>query len=237
MEEILDNWTFDEEEQKRLKFYKDFVALDDAKEFLKLLYDHDIPYSAEVPELLIDQAIVGTGMLPLAIVKLLPEDFKRANALLESQLADASYADVEEHYLNQLSDAELLAIFEKPDEWSVEDAAVAKIILRERGVGPSDEAIRQMRDARMAEIQHGRKGNRLMMLFYFLSIILVIVVHPIFFVAGVGMGYYYGYGTSVDPDGNRHFVFEPQTRFYGKVILYGGIAVLIVELLILFHIF
>lgn len=97
----------------------------------------------------------------------------------------------------------------------------------------SDEAIQELRERRLQEVRQGRKGNRVWMAFYFLSIILILVLHPIFFIAGVGMGYYYGYGRSVDQDGNKHYVYEPQTRFYGKIILYGGLLVLVVEILIL----
>jgi len=237
MDEILDNWMFDEQEKKRLQFYKDFVSLEEARAFANMLDAHQIPYSAEVPKLIIDQTFVGTGMLPNTIIKLLPEDFQKVNALVTAQLAGATYSDVRDHYLNQFEDDELMAVFEKPDEWSIEDVQVAKVILRERGVAISDEAIQQQRTARLQAIRKGRMGNKAWMLFYFLSIILIIMLHPIFFIAGVGMGYYYAYGRDVDLDGHKHFVFEPQTRFYGKFILYGGLLVLLVELLMLWNVF
>jgi hypothetical protein len=237
MDETLDSWMFEEHEKKRLKFYKDFISVEEAKDFIKLLNVHDIPYSVDVPETIIDQTIVGTGLLPKAIIKLLPEDFKKVNTILENQLAGAVYADVKDHYLNQFEDQELQEIFEKPDEWSLEDAIVAKIILRERGLTITDERVQQLREARMQEIRKGKAGNKIMMLFYFLSIFLIVFVHPIFFLAGAGMGYYYAYGRDVDPDGQKHYSFEPKTRIYGKVLLYGGIVVLLIELVLLSSLF
>ena len=233
MDDTLDSWMFNEEEKERLRFYKDFVSVEDAKAFTELLNSHDIPFAAEVPQALIDPSIVGTGMLPKAIVKLLPEDFKRVNELLADQIKGASFADVQGHYLNQFETDELQDIFTQPDKWTVEDVQVAKIILKERGVPISEEQVQQLRESRLQEIRDGKPGSKLWMAIYFLSILLIFL-HPIFFVAGVGMGYYYAFGKSVDPDGHRHFVFDPQTRFYGKMMLFGGLAALAVALLFLF---
>lgn len=236
MDELLDDWTFTEDEEERLRFYKDFLTYDDLRDFAQLLATNNIPYAADMPGTLIDQTIVGTGMLPRFIIKLLPEDFKRANALLAGQLDGILFADVQDHYLNQFNTDELRQILQKPDKWSVEDAQIARIILRERGVEFSDEAIRQMREDGLREIRKGREAKRIWIALYFLSILLIFV-HPIFFLAGAGMGYYYAFGKTVDPDGNKHYVYAERTRDWGKIILLGGTLGLLAEILILLKVF
>ncbi len=227
MDHILDHWTFDEQEKKRLEFYRDFFRLDELRAFTQLLYEHDIPFSAEKPEVLIDANIVGTGMLPSYILRLFPEDFPKANALLAEQMAGLDASQLQEHYLNQMDNAELLRIIDQPDAWSVEDGVVAKLLLRHRGVHLSDAEIQASRSKRLHQIRQGRSGKPLWMVFYFICSVLGAVFALVFFLAGIGMGYYYAYGVSVDPDGNRYFEFDATTRYYGKVLLYGGIIVAI----------
>ena len=233
MSDSANTWEFTPEESKRLAFFRDFVSKEQALEFSEILNSSEIPNSVEIPQTLADEIFVGTGALPKAIIKLLPEDFTRANEILEQRLETVTAEELTDHYLNQMSSEELNGLFAEPDKWSAEDLKVAEVILKGRGDDISEEEIKQKREERFAEIRKGRKGSRWWMLFYFLSIFLTIWVHIAFFIAGVGMGYYYAYGTSVDPDGNKYFVFEPQTRFYGKLLLWSGLLLFFIQLLII----
>lgn len=53
----------------------------------------------------------------------------------------------------------------------------------------------------------------------------------IFFIAGIGMGYYYAFGKDTDIDGNRYFIFNARSRLIGTALFYGGIALIILEIL------
>ena len=237
MDEILDEGIFERhqpEDPKLYKTYKSFHSVAEAASFARFLSDHEVLFLAEKSETIIDEAIVGTGLLPNVLIKLKPEDFKRVNALIEEQLSQVDFSEVEEHYLSQLDDKELLEIFKEPDKWSIEDINIAKIILRGRSINVTDEHVRELREKRMEEIRQGKKGNRFLMMLYFLGILLGLFTTPLFIVAGIGMGYYYAYGKAVDPDGNKYFVFEPETRNYGIIILYGGIAMLVLALILFF---
>lgn len=234
MENIPKEGLFNNDHQfnkKQFKFYKDFQSEEEAKAFVQLLREHHIPFLASKPEVIIDEAIVGTRLFPKVVIKIKPEDFMTVNQLIGAEIAALDYADLQEHYLNMLENNELEAVLQKPDEWSVEDVNVASVLLRGRGVPISDKEVLRLRAERLQEIRAGKKGNPAMMTLYFLGIAIGIFSSIIFILAGIGMGYYYSYSKSVDLDGQPHFVFEPTTRKYGRFILYGGIGVLVLEIL------
>lgn len=238
MENVLDHGIFEHPnvDTSQFQLYKSFHNVEEAKDFAQLLYDHKIVYTAESSETIIDEAIVGTGLLPKVIIKIAAEDFKKVNTIIEEQLANADYSDVQDHYLNQLDTSELQEIFQKPDEWTIEDVNIAKLILRNRGVSITDQEIRRLREARLNRIRQGKKGNTTMMAFYFLAIALGIFIPfgLVFIIGGIGMGYYYANGKSVDPDGVKYFTFDAETRKFGNVILYGGLLAFIIALVVLF---
>ena len=75
------------------------------------------------------------------------------------------------------------------------------------------------------------------MALYFLGMIAgvfinITIISLALILAGVGMGYYYAYGKSLDPDGNKFPAFDPDTRQFGKLIFYGGFLALMIKLLI-----
>lgn len=237
MNKILDSEMFEKTilEKKDFKFYKSFHNVEEAKEFAKILDKNNILYLAESTETILDESIVGTGMLPKVVIKILPKDFKKVNGFIAYQIAELDYADVEDHYLNQLDNDELLEIFAKPDEWSIEDANVAKIIIRQRGVEISKEEISGLRAQRLAEIRAGKSENKLIMLLYFVGICVGLFFSPLFVIAGLGMGYYYGFSKNVDLDGEKYFTFDAATRGLGKLMLLVGGVILLAQLLILLN--
>ena len=233
MEDILDQDVFGNLSESEFEFYKSFHSVEKAKDFVALLQSHNLPYKADTARALIDETIVGTGLMPKVVIKLLPNDFKTVNELIKKEIVEADYREFGDHYLNQLDDEELLAIFEKQDEWSVEDIHVAQIILRNRGIKMDDVDVKILREVRLAKIRKGKEGNKVSMAIYFVGILLGLVTFWVFAIAGIGMGYYYSYGKTVDPDGKSYYIFEPNTRRIGKFILYGGLVALIAEVIVL----
>ena len=236
MDQILDANAFDAGEYNKEDFehYRSFYNTTQAQPYVELLQTNNIPFLLEGSENILDKAIVGTTLRPNIILKLQPKHFITANQLIESLMISEEGFDVDEHYLNQLDDAELQEIFEKLDEWSIEDVQVARLILKNRGISIEEEEIQALRSKRLDELRQGKKGNRLQMLLYGLSAILGLVIHPILTIAGIGMGYYYTFGKSTDPDGVKYSTFDAETQKIGKLIFYGGILALIVALGLLF---
>lgn len=234
MEESLDEGIRRDIKKRSFKFFRDFHNIDEAKNFIAILEENDILYLAETSETILDESIVGTGLLPKAIIKLLPEDFKTVNAILNEQFQQLEYWDIRDHHLNELDDNELKEILERPDEWAIEDTSIAKLILNERGIQLSDQDILNLRKERLKDIRKGKKGDKIWMVLYFLFIPLGLIVSEFFTIAGIGMGYYYAYGKNTDIDGHRYHTFDEETRKYGKVILFGGLISLLFIVLIFF---
>ena len=237
MNEILDDDFRGKITNNSFKFYRDFHNVEEAKSFIKILEDNEILFSADTSEAIIDETIVGTGLLPKAIIKLLPVDFQKVNALIDRHLKDMSFDNFKDHHLNQLDDDELIEILEKPDEWSIENSSISKIILKERGIEMSEEKILNLRQSRLANIRKGKKASRTSLFLYFLAVPLGLFTNIIFTIAGVGMGYYYAYGKSTDIDGNSYYIYDEETQKFGRIILNGGLIFLFIGILLLFEIF
>ena len=103
------------EDQQDLQHFKSFHNVEQAKEFTQLLDRKGIFYSVESTDVLIDQAIVGTGLLPKVVIKIKAADFKLVNQLIAAELATASPAELESHYLAQFEHKELYQILVEPD--------------------------------------------------------------------------------------------------------------------------
>ncbi len=218
-------------------FYRDFLNLEEARALTVLLDENNIPYRLETSDTIIDTAIVGNGLIPQFVLKILSEDFIRINKLIEAQYKNLSFEDVKDHYLNELENDELEEIFEKQDEWTIENVNVARIILSHRGIKIEEKEIKKQRAERLAGIRKGKKGSIFWMTVYIMTLIFGIFISLIFVVAGIGMSYYYAYGKSTDADGNRHFIYEPKTRFIGTIMLYGGLLIVLLEILFMMFVF
>lgn len=219
--------------ENTFEFYRDYHNLEEAKSFASLLKNNDIPYSLEQAGNLDVSEIVGQGLLPKAVLKVRPEDFKRVNDLLSREIKDSGNMDFSDHYLNQLDIEELKDIFRKPEEWTVEDATVAQFILKDRGVNISEQEIKELREERLTEIRKGKKASLGMLLFYGSCIIFGFLIHLIFYIGGMGMAFYYAFGKSTDIDGQKNYVYDEPTRQYGKIMFYGGFLVPILSILYL----
>jgi len=234
---ILDKDAFNNKQNQSFETYKTFASREQADDYIELLKKHDIPYSAESSEQILTSAIVGSsGMLPKVVLKLHPSDFSNIDALIEQQIM-ASGSAPEDYYLRELDNDELEEVLEKPDEWSIQDVTMAKLILRERGLEVDEEEIKELRRQRIREIRQGKKANRGIIFLWFLAIAVGFwFLGIIAVIAGVGMGYYYGYDTTTDPDGDKYYTFEPTTRKYGKLILLVGVPISII-IFAIFYIF
>ena len=218
------------------EFYRGFHSMAYAEEFAQFLQSKNIPCRLEKSRPLLDAAIVGHGLVPPALVKIRSRDFKKVNQILtESALKDPAY--VEGHYLQQLDDRELIGIVRKPNDWTVEDAAVARQILNDRGIPIPREHVENFNKKRNEELHRGKKANTGLMFFYFLCFAMAgLLFNPVFLAGGIILGWYYWKDKGVDNQGQRFYTFAKQTRFYGNIIFYLGWLSLVLKLLIVFQV-
>jgi hypothetical protein len=221
-------------EKSTFEYYRSFESKENAKVLTEFLTENEVEFLVDSPEVLIDKSIVGTGFLPKITLKIKSQDFEKVNELIAAQVEDTDIA-AEGDYLNELNNEELTDILKNPDEWSIEDGIVAKKILAERGITYSDTEISTFKNDKLQQIRVGKKASPLTLILYFLCILVGFYIGIFFTLAGIGMGYYYGYGTSTDINGKKYFAYDKETQRYGKIILYVGLVGFIVQLLLLYR--
>lgn len=216
------------------EFYRDFHSVEQAEAFAETLKNNGIPFRLEKSKTLLDAAIVGHGLVPPALVKIRTADFPKVNRILEKQALENPHF-LESHYLRQMDDHELIDMIRNPDEWNVEDIAVARRILSERGISIPKAHVEEFNQKKNALLRAGKKAEPKWM---FLSLLLVLAggvfVSPLFLIGGIGMGWYYWMDKTVDNQGGKFFTFEKTTRLYGRVIFYLGWLSLLVGGVMLF---
>ncbi len=228
MNNILDANFHSNIKEEDFQFYKSFHQQENAQEYLSLLKENNIPYLVASAQVLLDETIVGTGLMPKIVLKVLPQDFQKIAYLIEEALSHSNL-NLNEHYLNQLNDEELMNIFNYPDEWTVEDSIIAQRLLEQRGKEVSREEIRLLQKKRLEEIRKGKSVHPFVMILYFLGVILGLYAHFIFIIAGLSMAYYYTSSKSVDPNGVKYYTFDTQTRQYGQYLMYASIGIVLLE--------
>ncbi len=229
----MENPTNQKNPSTKLEFYRDFINIDEAKDFAKILEENRIVYSLEGTETVIDSAIVGNGILPKAIIKIAPADFKIINAVLKENIDALPAEIINSHYLNQLDNEELEEIFHNQEGWTIEDVYTAKKILSNRGIKIKKDVIEGLRNESLGETRKGKTASWLWISLYSLGIIFGLFVNFFVVIAGLGMAYYYGFGKSTDVDGNGYYVYDEGTRQIGKMMFFGGLIFVVFEFLIL----
>lgn len=210
------------------EFYRDFHTIEYAERFALLLQEHNVPYRLEKGKTLLDAAIVGHGLVPPALIKIPSEQFKVVNEILRQSVLDDP-AFVENHYLQQMDDKELITMVRNPTDWTVEDIAVARRILNDRGIPIPKEHIEAINLRINQELHKGKKAEPTTLLIYSMLILVGgLFLSPFLLLAGVMMGWYYWNDKTVDNQGYKYYTFERSTRNMGKAIFVLGWFALIV---------
>ncbi|MEM6964423.1 MAG: hypothetical protein AAF573_06635 [Bacteroidota bacterium] len=222
--------------EEDFEFYKSFHRREDAMPYVDLLKENDIPFRLEGTDVLITEAIVGTPIFPKIILKILTEDFKKVNGIIEKTIL-ANKPDIFEHYLNDSTDRELLELLKKPDESTIEEVIITKEILKSRGIPIDPAALENMKQERLEELQKGKSIHLGWATVYILLFSLIsIFLNPlVMLIAGLGMGYFYWNDKSVDIDGNKYHTFDNKTRTFGYFLLIvTGIVIIVLVLIAIF---
>lgn len=113
--------------------FRKFQHPEDAAGLTELLVAANIVYQVEEYASSFDPAFANNPAVREIRVKIQPQDFNKADAiLLEASRQELDAVDPS-HYLFGFTDEELLEIITKPDEWSHFDFLLAQKILKERG--------------------------------------------------------------------------------------------------------
>ncbi|MBS1587518.1 MAG: hypothetical protein JSS82_18440 [Bacteroidetes bacterium] len=121
------------------------------------------------------------------------------------------------------TDAELTDIYLFPKKYQDGFFEAAKAELQRRGVdlAPLDESKRLKAAKETPPLVHEERGERMHLFIFFLLAFLGGLI-------GIVAGHHYGYSKRNGLNGERYYEFDKDTRTFGRIIFFTGIAALIV---------
>jgi predicted nucleic acid-binding protein len=198
--------------------FKRYNEKEPAEALTNLLQTHGIAFELVQDEENLDVLYGTNPSAKFYYVKIRPDDFPTANAIL----LDIGEADLETvdktHYLFEFTDDELFDILSKPDEWNALDYQLAKKILRERGREVNDEIIASLKKQRIVELAKPDESNRVWIFIGYLSILFGGLFAII-------VGWHLLTYKKTLPDGQRVYEYSEKDRRHGKRIFYLGMIV------------
>jgi hypothetical protein len=200
--------------------YKHFNDAALANALVDVLEEGGIEYDVKESNAVFDPAFRSSDLTIEYSIKIKPEDFERANQLLNDKEKENVNQVDKDHYLFSFTDAELMDVLTKADEWSPFDYQLARKILLERGVAINEKTLADLKTERLEEL---RATDPLQSGW--------IIVGYIFALAGGVLGTFIGWHLSTYkktlPDGEQVYGYNESDRKQGQWIFYLSIVVLI----------
>ncbi|MFC5682281.1 hypothetical protein ACYE2N_10810 [Flavobacterium sp. MAHUQ-51] len=173
----------------------------------------------------IDPSLSGTTLLNEYEIKILIEDFEKAELILEKEVENVINQVEDDHYLFDFTDEELYEVLLKSDEWSEFDYKLAQNILTKRGKSIDIDllnALKKQRIETLAEPENNQKPW--------------IIAGYTFALLGGFLGIIIGYSLWTSkknlPNGETVNSYTDQDRAHGKKIFYIGLISLPIYILI-----
>lgn len=212
--------------------YRSFINKEEAIELKNLLDAHQISCLLNIPRISIDPSIIGKGIENQATIKVLVGDLKRVDSLLEEEIKQIPNEIFQKHPLQHSTDEELYAVLIKPDEWSIENVTIAKMILAKRGKVITEDEIERLRSERIDQIRKGKEGS----LFVIISLLVLTVLElfqnqMLFSLISIGVGGYYFYAKNYDLNGDIYQDYNPSTRRIGLIMALVALVFILVQVL------
>ncbi len=198
--------------------FQRFLSREAAQEVVDLLTANGIEGRVE-DERPISEGVFTFQHIPAALLLLQGKDFGRAHDLIEQATQEAAATIPADHYLLGFTDAELVQILARPDEWSPLDVAYAQRLLQERGQEVPPKAVKELLTTRARELAKPQEIGGVWLLFGYLT-------------AGLGglfgvlFGWYLLSSRKTLPTGQQVWTYAPTARSHGRVMLVIGLVVL-----------
>lgn len=163
-------------------------------------------------------AAIG-GQLPKEYeVKLKPEDFEAANAILERQAVEEMGELPEGYYLSEFTNDELIDVLAHRYEWSEFDYLHARRLLSDRGVQVNGQQLQEIAVNRLHELAKPEKDQGVWIIIGYIFALLGGVL-------GIITGYVLVYSTKTLPTGISVPTYSPNDRKHGRYILILSVIV------------
>ena len=199
--------------------FQSFPSAEAAQPLLALLRQHEIPFetATDTGEPVFNPAFTFNNTYATFVVKLHGADFEWVRRLQEDANRDALANLSPDHYLFTFSDAELFDLLARPDEWSPLDVTLAGQLLRQRGRDVSADAVRLLREHRVAEAAKPERSNKGRIIWGYILALFGGAV-------AIFMGWeLYSYKKSL-ADGRQVYAYSTHDRVHGLRIMVLGIV-------------
>jgi len=202
--------------------FQRFGSKELATPIIEVLEENNISYELEEDKLSYDPSHLSGNSLPIYLLKIPNTEFDRVNTLLLK--ANTNTEIDEQHYLNSFTDAELMEILLKPDEWSRADYLLAQTLLKQRGKEVNDDLLAALRKQRIEDLSQPENARTWIAIGYFASICGGLL--------GVFTGFHLWTSKKTLPNGERVYHFKKEDRKQGFYIFIAGIFFIIFWLIV-----
>jgi|GEM_PF-2192627 len=217
------------EDEKNYVLLRVFREEEDLKFFTEIFDDCNVDYKIDNPQSLSDNTLATAYGVQVAedamqykfMLMVAEDDFERAQAELRSHITEyfRNAGTEENSLLNDFSDEELLDVIKKPDEWSIEDIAIAQSLLDKHGKHVSDEVVETYRQKRLEEVRKPKFGGYVTIIIGYIFAFLGGII-GIFLAASL-------LGKKRIFNGEKVYVYDKTTRTNAIVYLIISILVII----------
>lgn len=206
--------------------FQSFDTMESARFVLtNLLDEYEIPYEVANTKTETDVFKGTVSWVHPVVIKIPQNYFEQANHLLEEKAAESDYIPPH-HYLFSFTDAELLEILQKPDEWSREDYVIAKNLLAQRGKRLSVETLNKFKAERLQTLSKPEAAEPAWIYAGF-----ALALAGGF--AGIFLGRIFYFSKKPLPNGQKVYTYDKETRHSGFLIFITGIVVWIIALILI----
>ena len=204
--------------------YRKFTDTESAEDIVKLFHENNIPCRL-VDEQHAYVKVVGYTPIDFGIsININPDDFVKADKILEAYyLKDIKTID-KDYYLFDFTDEELKNVVSNPHDWGQFDILLANKILKEKGIGYSDNDIENKKEERIAALSIVKK---IPVYKIALGYILSIIFPP----GGMINGFLILNNRNILPNGKKFYVHSEKDRLHGKAFI--GISIMWIIIIIL----
>lgn len=156
-------------------------------------------------------------------IQIAPENFTKAEQVLEDHAKSLILELDESHYLYAFSNEELHTILLKSDEWSLTDYLLAQKILQDRGEDIGDDQLKGLKEERLQSLRAPWYSNALWVFGYVCALSLDTVL-------GVLIGALILGAKHTLPNGESAYYYSQRNRNHARVILPLGILVFLLHI-------
>jgi hypothetical protein len=205
--------------------FQQFNDLELAKETAGILAKQGIENVIEGGAVFVDSNIVGVVAPQVVSIKLLPGDFSRANQVLDDYYQQQLDQVDKDYYLLQFTNAELMEVVAKRDEWGHFDYQLARKLLKDRGQEVAQPTDEKLTNQRLNELAKPDKIHPAWIFVGYASAILGGL-------AGIVIGTTLLYSKKTLPDGQRTLAYNHNVRTHAKAITIISFTVLAIAFML-----